>query len=118
MYQTDDSVSFMLSDTFETLEIPRETLGGKEGYLKDGLEVQVQYFNEEPIGVELPIKISFEVTKTEEFVDRGNTSSNLLKDAEIETGITVKVPSFIKQGDKILINTVEDTYVSRDTSKE
>jgi elongation factor P len=117
MYQTEDIVSFMLADTFETLDLSKELLSGKEGYLKDGLEVIIQYFNEEPIGVELPIKISFEVTQTEEVVDRGNTSSNVLKDAIIETGLEVKVPSFIKPGEKVIINTVEDQYVSRDTGK-
>lgn len=117
MYQSDNSVSFMLSETFETIDLPKEILGGKEGYLKDGLEVTIQYFNDEPIAVELPIKISFEITQTEEVVDRGNTSSNVYKDAIIETGLEVKVPSFIKQGERILINTVEDEYVSRDTGK-
>lgn len=118
MYHSKDTVSVMLADTFEIIEIPTEILGGKEGYLKEGLEVAVQYFNEEPISVELPIKISFVVTHTEDAVDRGNTSSNVFKDAVIETGMSVKVPSFIKTGEKVIFNTIEDEYVSRDTSKE
>ncbi len=117
MYMTDDTVSFMLSDTYETIDLPLEILGGKEGYLKEGLEVNIQYFNDKPISVELPIKISYLVTQTEDYVEKGNTSSNVFKDAVIETGITVKVPTFIKTGDRIIFNTVEDEYVSRDTEK-
>jgi len=93
-------------------------LGGKEGYLKDGLEVNILYFNDRPIAVELPVKISFLVTNTAELVDKGNTSGNVYKDALLETGITVKVPTFIKTGDRVIFNTVEDEYVSRDTGKE
>lgn len=118
MYHSKDTASFMLTDTFEVLDLPLAMLGGKEGYLKEGLEVIIQYFNEEPIAVELPIKISFTVVQTEDVVDRGNTSSSVFKEAVLETGMTVKVPSFIKTGDKVIFNTVEDEYVSRDTGKE
>ena len=118
MYQTEDSISFMLTDTFETVDLPKDILGGKEGYLKEALEVQILYFNDQPIAVELPIKISFEVINTEQSVDRGNTSSNVFKDATLETGLKVKAPSFIKIGEKVIFNTIEDEYVSRDTTKE
>jgi len=118
MYISGDTVSFMLTDTFETIELPLEMLGGKEGYLKDGLEVNILYFNDRPIAVELPVKISFLVTNTAEVVDKGNTSGNVYKDAILETGITVKVPTFIKTGDRVIFNTIEDEYVSRDTGKE
>jgi len=118
MYISGDTVSFMLIDTFETIELPLEMLGGKEGYLKDGLEVNILYFNDRPIAVELPVKISFLVINTAEVVDKGNTSGNVYKDAILETGITVKVPTFIKTGDRVIFNTVEDEYVSRDTGKE
>ena len=116
MYRSGDELSFMLTNTFETVEINTEMLGGKEDYLKDGLEVMVIYFNDSPLSVELPIKVSYVVTQTDE-VNKGNSVSDVMKDAVIETGKIVKVQAFIKTGEKILINTVEDECVGRDTGK-
>ncbi len=114
MYQDGEVLNFMLTENYETVEIPLEMLGGKEGYLKEGLEVVVVYFNDSPITVDLPIKVSYEIIKTDEVV-KGNTVNNVMKDAEIETGAIVKVPAFISSGEKVVINTVEDEYVERDT---
>jgi elongation factor P len=114
MYDNGVDYSFMLSDTFETIDISKDTLGNKSGYLKEGLEVSIVYFNGNPIAVELPVKISYLITNTSEVV-KGSTVSDVMKDATIETGIEVKVPSFIKTGEKVMINTVEDEYVGRDT---
>lgn len=114
MYDNGGEYSFMLLDTFETVDLPKDVLSGKEGYLKEGLEVNIVYFNDNPISVELPLKQSYIVRETAEVI-KGNTVSDVMKDAILETGITVKVPAFIKSGEKILVNTVEDEYVSRDS---
>lgn len=116
MYRNGEELSFMLTNNFETVDINVEMLGGKEDYLKDGLEVMIIYFNDLPISVELPIKISYLVTQTDE-IAKGNSVSDVMKDATIETGKVVKVQSFIKIGEKILMNTVEDECVGRDTGK-
>lgn len=115
-YQDGDTLFFMREDNYETVEIPLEMLGDKVGYLKDGQQVIILYFQDQPISVDLPIKISFEITQTVD-IDKGNTVSGVLKDATIETGKVVKVPSFIKTGDRVIINTVEDEYSERDTGK-
>lgn len=115
-YSEGDNYFFMQDSNFETVEINKEMLGGKEGYLKEGQAVTIQYFNEMPISVILPIKISFKVTDTVN-IDKGNTVQGVMKEATIETGKIVKVPAFIKVGENILVNTDEDEYSERDTSK-
>jgi elongation factor P len=114
MYSSGEEYSFMTVETYETVEINRDMLGGKEGYIKDGLEVVLVYFNDAVVSVELPIKISYKVIHTTE-ANKGNTVSDVMKDAQIETGINIKVPGFIKIGENILVNTVEDEYAGRDT---
>jgi elongation factor P len=91
-------------------------MADKVDYLKEGLEIAIIYFNENPISIDLPIKISYKVILTAD-VDKGNTVQGVMKDATIETGKVVKVPGFIKIGEQILVNTVEDEYSERDTSK-
>ena len=115
-YQSEDILNFMLSEDYESIELPAKLLGDKIGYLKDGLEVIVVYFNNEPISVELPVKVSFLITDTMD-IDKGNSVQGVLKEATIETGKVIRVPAFIKKGDKVLINTIEDEYTERDTSK-
>ena len=117
MYQDQNTIAFMITDNYETVELSSDLLGDKVGYLKEETPVQIMYFNDIPVSVELPIKVSLEVTNTVE-VDKGNSVSDIMKDAELETGITAKVPAFIKIGDKVIINTEEDSYVERDTGKK
>lgn len=112
MYDTGEMFAFMDSETYETLELSQELLADKADYLKEGLEVNIVYFNDSPISVELPIKIAYEVVNTAPAA-KGNTVNNITKDAEIETGKVVKVPAFISNGERIVINTVEDAYVER-----
>jgi len=116
MYQSGEILNFMLAEDYESIELPASLLGDKIGYLKDGLEAIVVYFNGLPISLELPVKISFLITETVD-IDKGNTVQGVLKEATIETGKVVRVPAFIKKGDKVLINTIEDEYSERDTSK-
>lgn len=115
MYRTGNELSFMLESTYETLELSAEILGDKVDYLKEGLDVIIQYFNDAPISVDLPIKISYKVIEADPGV-KGNSSSNVMKDAKIETGKMVRVPLFIEEGEMIVINTVEDEYVGRETN--
>lgn len=114
MYKTGTDLSFMLSSTYETIDLPESILGDKAGYLKEGLDVFIMYFNDEAISIDLPIKIDYIVTQTAPAV-KGNSVSDVSKDAVIETGKTVKVPAFIKEGERVLINTVEDEYAGRVT---
>jgi elongation factor P len=103
---------FMNDDTFEQFEIKNELIGDSAGYLKEGDRVQLQFFDGLAINVELPKNVPLKVTYTEDAV-KGDTSSSITKEATLETGITVKVPAFIKQGDLISIDTTTGAYRER-----
>ncbi len=110
---SDGTVFFFMNDeTFEQFEIPADLVGDGAGYLKEGDRIQLQFFNDVPINVELPKNVPLEVTYTENVV-KGDTTSSVLKDAQVETGITVKVPAFIKQGDIIKVDTRTGEYLER-----
>lgn len=117
LYSTGKTLNFLDSQSFETIEIPAEVMGDKVDYLKENQEVAIIYFNEVPISVDLPIKISFKVIETVD-VDKGNTVQGVMKEAKIETGKIIKVPGFIKQGEQIWVNTIEDEYCERDTGSQ
>jgi len=81
--------------------------------LSPDTEVVMAFWNGAAVGVELPPKMVFTVVETQDTVSRGNTSGNVMKDAVLESGLTVAVPSFVKKGDKIRISTEDGSYVER-----
>lgn len=112
LYNDGTNYFFMNEETFEQFEIPAELVGDGSGYLKEGDKVSLQFFDGRPINVELPKNVPLKVTYTEDVV-KGDTTSSVLKSAEVETGITVKVPAFIKQGDVISVDTATGAYRER-----
>ena len=112
LYKDGDSYMFMQPDTFEQISIKADVIGEPAQFLQEGEKVQVMYFEDEPVSVELPITMVFEVKYTEPGF-KGNTVSNVYKDAELENGATVKVPTFVKIGDKVKIDTRTGGYVSK-----
>jgi len=112
LYTDGNSFVFMNTETYDQIEVPAEKLEQEKKFLKEGLEIQLDYYEGELLGVTLPEKIEFEIIETEPAV-KGNTTNNAMKDATIETGYTVKVPLFINQGEKIIISTSDGKYSSR-----
>lgn len=112
LYRDGSTFHFMNQESFEQFEINDEMIGDGAGYIKEGDMVQLQFFNGVPINVELPKNVPLLVTYTENVV-KGDTTSNITKDATLETGITVKVPAFIKQGDVISVDTATGAYRER-----
>lgn len=112
LYNDGATFYFMDDETFEQFEIPADIIGDGAGYLKEGDRVQAQLFDGRVINVELAKNVPLEVTYTENVV-KGDTTSSVLKDATLETGITVKVPAFIKQGDIIKVDTRTGEYLER-----
>jgi len=112
LYQAGDAYSFMDMNTYEQVELSSDQIGEDLKYLKENLEVGLVYYGEELIGLNLPEKIAYEITKSEPAV-KGNTSQGAQKDAELENGMTVKVPLFIGEGETILVSTKDGKYVSR-----
>ncbi len=112
LYKMGDSLVFMNSTTYEQIEIPESILKDSIAFIKEGLEIDIDFYEGEIIGITLPEKIEFEVIETEPAV-KGNTATNASKDAKIETGYTVKVPLFINEGEKIIISTKDGKYSGR-----
>jgi elongation factor P len=103
---------FMDEETYEQFEVPAALIGDQAGFMKEGDRVQAQLFNGQVINIELPKNLYLKVTYTENVV-KGDTSSAITKDATLETGITVKVPAFIKTGDVISVDTTTGAYRER-----
>ncbi len=108
----DTEYHFMDEATYEQVDMPIDDGEELSGYMKEGESVKAQFFNGRLIGVELPKNVPLKVTYTENVV-KGDTSSAITKDATLETGITVKVPAFIKQGDMVSVDTSTGAYRER-----
>ena len=107
-------MQFLYADgaKYEQLEIPATKLENEAKFLKESMEIQIDSFEGEILGVTLPEKVEYEIVETEPAV-KGNTTNNAMKDATIETGYVVKVPLFINQGEKIIISTSDGKYSGR-----
>lgn len=112
LYASGDNFVFMDTNTYEQTEIAASVLGDDVKFLKENLEIMIDFYEGEIIGITLPEKIEFEIIETEPAV-KGNTANNAMKDATIETGYKVKVPLFIENGEKIIISTKDGKYSSR-----
>lgn len=112
LYSDDKALYFMNNDTFEQFEVPTDIASETKGYIKEGDQVQLQFFNGRPINVELPKNVPLRVTYTEAAV-KGDTSTAITKEAQLETGITVRVPAFVKQDDVISVDTSTGAYRER-----
>jgi len=112
LYSDGSNFFFMDPETYAQFEISSEIIGDQAGYLKEGDTVMLQSFNDNPINVELPKSVYLTVTYAESVV-KGDTTNAVTKDAELETGIKVRVPSFIKTGDVISVDTETGAYRER-----
>ena len=112
LYKEGEAFAFMDSKSFEQFNLNAEEVGEKASYLKEGSDVQISFYDDKPVSIDLPIKMEFEVTYTEPGI-KGDTAQGGSKPATIETGAQITVPLFVKTGDMIRINTVEGTYVER-----
>jgi len=111
-YNSGDAAVFMDLDTYEMVEIPLSHLEWEQKFLKEGMEVQVEEYKGELLGVSLPDKVDMLITQADPAV-KGNTATNADKIAITETGLEVKVPLFINEGETIIVNTSDGKYVSR-----
>lgn len=112
LYKQGSMYVFMNTSDYSQLEVDESILGDNIDYLKESLDIEIQMYESEIIGIVLPEKIDYEVIETTDAI-KGNTTSNAMKDATIETGLLVKVPLFINQGEKIIVTTRDGKYSSR-----
>lgn len=112
LYSDGADLFFMDPETFEQFQVALETGENVPSYIREGENVQLQLFDGQVINVELPTAVLLNVIHTENVV-KGDTTSSVMKDAELETGVVVKVPAFIKDGDVLKIDTRDGSYLER-----
>ena len=112
LYADGNDFYFMDPESFEQFQLPGDIVDEAAQYLKEGDMLSLQFFGDKVINVELPKSIYLEVTYAESVV-KGDTTSSVQKDATLETGMTIKVPAFIKTGDIIKVDTRDGSYLER-----
>lgn len=112
LYNDGSDFHFMDPSTFDQFQLSSEDVDDVKDYLREGDEVDLQFFGERVISVSIPTSLAFAVTYTETAV-KGDTSTSIQKDATLETGKVIKVPAFIKIGDIVKVDTRDGSYVER-----
>lgn len=114
LYSSGETHVFMNMETYEQIELNASQIEQESKYIFEGMLVDLMFYNEvEVLGVILPDKVTLEVVETVPGV-KGDTKTNALKDAIMQTGLLVKVPMFIEQGEKIIVSTQDGSYISRE----
>ena len=113
LYSDGDGSHFMDQETYETHTLNGEMVGDALDYLIEGQVVQIQKFNGNPIGLQLPQQVELAVTYTEPGARGDTASGNVTKPAKLETGIEIKVPLFIKEGEKVKVSTETGEFAGR-----
>ena len=112
LYRDGDGYHFLDQETFETLTLREQQVGDAADFLIDGLLLQLHKYNGNPIGLALPTHVDLEIAYTEPAV-RGDTSSGATKIARLETGLEIKVPLFLTQGEKVRVSTETRDFSGR-----
>jgi len=112
LYQDGDSYVFMDQENYEQLSLPADFLEGQSGYLLPNTEVQINFYSGRAIGVAIPPSVVLTVVDTEPGI-KNATATTSFKPARMETGITVQVPPFVNNGEKIKVDTAEGKYMER-----
>lgn len=112
LYGDETFAYFMDSSTFEQIEIPLKILGNDVYFLKEGENFNLSFLGKEPLSLNLPPKMEFRISETDAGV-RGNSATNIFKEAILENGLKTKVPLFIKEGDRVRIDTRTGEYTQK-----
>lgn len=112
LYQDTDNAVFMDPKTYEQVEVDKKVLGEQTAFLKEGQEVDVLFWEDTPLSVELPPKVTLQVTEAAPGV-KGDSATNVYKPATLENNLQIKVPLFVKTGDKVVVDTRTSEYVER-----
>jgi elongation factor P len=112
LYSDGEFYHFMDNETYEQPAINGEMLGETAGFLKEGMECKLTFYQGAPLDIELPTSVDLKVTAAETAV-RGDTATGVTKKVTVETGVSVQVPNFVKEGDTIRVDTRTGEYVTR-----
>lgn len=110
-YEADKVYYFMDVATFEMYELTEDVIGFQKNFLIEGMQLNLRFFENEVLDVVLPEKVELTVTETTDAISGASNTST--KDAVVETGIKIRVPQFIKTGDKIIVSTIDGSYCGR-----
>lgn len=112
LYLDENRAYFMDGESFDQFDIPLSQIGDQKFFLREGTEIDILYFNNLPINIELPIKMNFMVVESPPAI-KGNSAGAITKKVKIEGGAEIDAPIFIKNGDIIVIDTRDSNYVER-----
>ena len=112
LYDDGENLVFMDTTTYEQIEIPKTRLKWEMQFMKENDNVTISMFNNEILGVILPDKVELQITECEQAV-KGDTATAALKNAVVETGLAIKVPLFIQNGEIVVISTADGKYCGR-----
>jgi len=112
LYRDGDAFMFMDMETYEQIGVPSDVVGAMAGFLVEGSTASVAMFEGTPIAVELPASVVLTVTETQGAV-RGDTRTNVMKPATLNTGHVVQVPLFVGEGEKVKVDTRTGNYIER-----
>ncbi|HWB31720.1 MAG TPA: elongation factor P [Acidobacteriaceae bacterium] len=113
LYSDGEGSHFLDQESFETLTLTEQMVGSALDYLVEGAMLQVHKFNGNPIGLQLPIFVDLDVVETEPGVKGDSSSGSVTKVAKLETGLEIRVPLFIKQGEKVKVTTETGEFAGR-----
>lgn len=112
LYENGGKYNFMDMESYEQIELDKDSLGDDSKFLKEGINVDISFYGSEVLGLSLPDKIEYVVESTEPAV-KGNTATNATKEAVLENGLSIKVPLFINEGEIVIVSTKDGKYDSR-----
>ena len=112
LYHDGDRFCMMDNENYEQIMLTEEQVGEARLYLIENLDVKVLFFNQQPVAVEVPLFVELEVAQTEPGV-KGDTAAGGTKPATLESGLTIQVPLFLNEGDRVKVDTRTGTYIER-----
>ncbi|PPR29839.1 MAG: Elongation factor P [Alphaproteobacteria bacterium MarineAlpha9_Bin2] len=112
LYGSGNILTFMNTETYDQIELSKSLIGDQKFFLQDGMEVSLEIVEEKPVGISLPEQVVQEVLETEAVV-KGQTASSSYKPAMVDNGLRIMVPSHIEVGVKIIVSTIDCTYVGK-----
>ncbi len=112
LYEDGEGYTFMNSETYDQVVVPNDVIGDQSQYLQEGMKVMLSIFNELPVAIQLPARVTLEITETEPAM-KGQTASSSYKPAKLSNGSRTMVPPHVQAGTRVVILTEDGSYVER-----
>jgi len=112
LYKDHSGYNFMDMGSYETINLGEDLVGTAKDYLKENLEVEIDYYEHRPVTIEIPVSVSLKIVESAPGA-KGDTSGKAMKPATLETGLVINVPLFIEEGEMVLVDTRTGEYLGR-----